>query len=423
MFHLGKINLYFWERILHSPKNIKFSMKKYITEIIHLGLLLSIANGINGQTRSKIHKINIEFQHSISFEGVKCFEVIREFKPITQKDTILSKTILIVDKSNNENSQDSIYRFLAFLNDSVSYFYENGDYVYFNPLNKTASKIISESTFSLIRKTPWFFFPLISKYPMLITKYRKEEETKILANENAYTINASEFIKEDSSCYHKKIKFTRTGDIEILTEEAFYKSCKEIEQYKLISVRELACNDSLFLKHKNNFHEFISGYSLTVNDVNKPYERKLKVGNIAPDWVGKDLTGDSIKLSDFTNGIMILDFWYSNCHPCWLAINALDSVYKEFRDSLDLKVIGINPVDVHYDNALEIFKERGKGTYPVIFTGKSVPRDYEVYGYPVIFIIDLPTKKILKIHEGYSKDLSFQIKEFLNKYKRGINLE
>jgi peroxiredoxin len=37
--------------------------------------------------------------------------------------------------------------------------------------------------------------------------------------------------------------------------------------------------------------------------------RSLQPGKIAPDIVGKDLDGKSMKLSDFRGKVVLLDFW------------------------------------------------------------------------------------------------------------------
>ncbi|MCH2022200.1 MAG: TlpA family protein disulfide reductase [Saprospiraceae bacterium] len=57
------------------------------------------------------------------------------------------------------------------------------------------------------------------------------------------------------------------------------------------------------------------------------------IGSIAPDFVAYMPNGDSLRLSDYRNQLVFLDFWGSWCGPCREYNKGLARVFEEFKNS------------------------------------------------------------------------------------------
>ena len=67
---------------------------------------------------------------------------------------------------------------------------------------------------------------------------------------------------------------------------------------------------------------------------------------------GKTLDGKEIKLSDYKNKIILLDFWASWCIPCREEMPELIKFYNKHKKE-DFVIIGIN-IDDHSENMRKI---------------------------------------------------------------------
>ena len=58
----------------------------------------------------------------------------------------------------------------------------------------------------------------------------------------------------------------------------------------------------------------------------------LKTGTMAPDFVSKGVSGNSVRLSDWKGKIILLDFWATWCGPCRASLPHTESVAKRCKD-------------------------------------------------------------------------------------------
>ncbi|QOJ30268.1 MAG: TlpA family protein disulfide reductase [Ignavibacteriales bacterium] len=108
-------------------------------------------------------------------------------------------------------------------------------------------------------------------------------------------------------------------------------------------------------------------------------------GKKAPDFSLKDLNGKVVKLSDFKNKIIIIDFWATWCGPCRKGIPDLVSLQKTYGK--DVVIIGIT-VD---DDLAEVppFAQKYGINYPVLYADRKVIKDYGgIDAIPTSFIVD-----------------------------------
>jgi len=65
----------------------------------------------------------------------------------------------------------------------------------------------------------------------------------------------------------------------------------------------------------------------------------------APDIVLKDLSGQTVKLSDYKGKVVILNFWASWCPPCKSEMPDLDKTAKELAAGKDAVLLAVNLTD------------------------------------------------------------------------------
>jgi len=99
---------------------------------------------------------------------------------------------------------------------------------------------------------------------------------------------------------------------------------------------------------------FVSGDgSVTILE---PAQRQL-----APEAVGVDLNGVTLKLSDFAGQVVVLNVWASWCAPCRAEAPALEEVARQF-DGKGVQFIGLNTRDSQA--AAQAFTRNFGVTYP-----------------------------------------------------------
>ena len=122
-----------------------------------------------------------------------------------------------------------------------------------------------------------------------------------------------------------------------------------------------------------------------------------KIGSKAADFSLKSTTGKTIKLSDYKNKVVIIDFWATWCGPCRRGIPDLVAIQNEFKN--DVVIIGIS---VDTDTKMEVpkfIKEKGIN-YAVVFADDAIAKKYGgIEGIPASFVID-KTGLIADAHVG-----------------------
>jgi thiol-disulfide isomerase/thioredoxin len=146
---------------------------------------------------------------------------------------------------------------------------------------------------------------------------------------------------------------------------------------------------------------------------------KPEVGDIPPDFLGKNLAGEEILLSHYKGKVVVITFWATWCGPCKKELPVLGSLQKKL-DPSDLQVISIN----HRDNRknFKVMAEALKD-HPLVLTfdkGNKIGRRYGVSGIPHMVILDREGK-IKNTHVGYSessmREMLLEIVELVNSTK------
>lgn len=129
------------------------------------------------------------------------------------------------------------------------------------------------------------------------------------------------------------------------------------------------------------------------------HEPTFELGTPAPDFTAADTLGISHSLSDFADGIVVVDFWASWCGDCRREMPALKQLYADYHDR------GIEFLSVSFDEDAAAWKScLRKQEFPwlqisnlmpwhskvdgVSKTTNPIARDYDLKWIPTLYLID-----------------------------------
>ena len=116
----------------------------------------------------------------------------------------------------------------------------------------------------------------------------------------------------------------------------------------------------------------------------------------APEFTLPDLLGEQVSLSDFSEGPVILNFWFTQCGPCRREIPELSS----FQDAHpEVPILGISVDQGITTDVLARHSERLGIRYSVLHDPQSrVASAYGVSFFPTTFIVR--SGKIERVRQG-----------------------
>jgi thiol-disulfide isomerase/thioredoxin len=113
----------------------------------------------------------------------------------------------------------------------------------------------------------------------------------------------------------------------------------------------------------------------------------------------KTLDNKEIKLSDFRNKVLFINFWATWCIPCIAEMNSLQKLYESFKDE-DVQFFLISNED---GKTVQEFLGKKQFTFPVCILGsESVPQVFKTEGVPATFIVNREGGIVFK-HIGAAK--------------------
>ena len=120
-------------------------------------------------------------------------------------------------------------------------------------------------------------------------------------------------------------------------------------------------------------------------------------GEMAPDFIGTTLTGETIKLSELRGKTVVINVFASWCGPCQLEAPHLAQVYNDLGGD-DIEFIGLN----FEENRSEVaaFQAEYDWVFPVVLNQDGALTDiYHPIGLPTSWFID-PQGVIQYVHIG-----------------------
>jgi len=135
-------------------------------------------------------------------------------------------------------------------------------------------------------------------------------------------------------------------------------------------------------------------FSLGLSDL---WTHRIEYGN----WTGnvsnselipfsfEDKEGNSVDHKSLQGKIVLLDFWFINCGPCWVKFPKLQKMYEKYGNTDDIRIYAVNR-PMKRDKPGDLFRtiEEKEYTFPVL---KGTQEDMDalgVYKYPTVMLLD-----------------------------------
>lgn len=95
---------------------------------------------------------------------------------------------------------------------------------------------------------------------------------------------------------------------------------------------------------------------------------------------------DTIKLKDFKEKYILLDFWFASCLPCLTALPELNELSSQYYNS-DLKVVGINCFDMNNSKALSAKLRSRNITIPILYGKQDILNALDLKNFPSYYLL------------------------------------
>ncbi len=111
----------------------------------------------------------------------------------------------------------------------------------------------------------------------------------------------------------------------------------------------------------------------------------LNPGDIAPDFSASLLDGRLVKLSEFSDKVVLLNFWATWCGPCAAEMPSLQRLHDRFKDK-GFAVLAV-AVDDQESNVRDFAKQYGL-TFPIALDLSGLTkRPYKISGFPESLVL------------------------------------
>ncbi|MFA5523497.1 MAG: TlpA disulfide reductase family protein [Tissierellales bacterium] len=113
----------------------------------------------------------------------------------------------------------------------------------------------------------------------------------------------------------------------------------------------------------------------------------VDIGDSAPDFILKDLEGNSVSIKDFKGEkAVFLNFWASWCPPCREEMPDLDKLYQEYKDD-DFIVLAVNVGES--EKTVKEFIVENDYSFPVLLDiTQATGIAYNTFSIPTSVLVD-----------------------------------
>ena len=111
-----------------------------------------------------------------------------------------------------------------------------------------------------------------------------------------------------------------------------------------------------------------------------------KVTLKAPDFTVLDMSGNSVKLSDYTGKPIIVNFWATWCTYCVREMPDFEAMYKKYGDRVNFLMVNVEDTSL---STIQKYLDNNGYTFPVYNDASGTAAyTYGVTGYPTTYFFD-----------------------------------
>jgi thiol-disulfide isomerase/thioredoxin len=93
--------------------------------------------------------------------------------------------------------------------------------------------------------------------------------------------------------------------------------------------------------------------------------------------------------------VVLFDFWFINCGPCWVKFPNLQELHEKYASRVDFEVFAVNrPMRNDEPNELFTSIEEEGYTFPVLRGTQEMMDAFDVYVYPTVVLLNKDGKVV-----------------------------
>jgi peroxiredoxin len=141
-------------------------------------------------------------------------------------------------------------------------------------------------------------------------------------------------------------------------------------------------------------------------------DRGVHTDAMASDFSLKDMSGKTVRLSDYKGKVVLLEFWAAWCPPCRASVPGLEKLHNAYKDK-GLVLLAVSMDEGGWDEVKSFIKESGI-TYTVLMGTEDVAIKYQVRSIPMMLVLNREGKISKRyIGMGSDEELEKDIKAYL----------
>ncbi|MCB9025383.1 MAG: redoxin domain-containing protein [Bdellovibrionaceae bacterium] len=116
-----------------------------------------------------------------------------------------------------------------------------------------------------------------------------------------------------------------------------------------------------------------------------------------PDFELKDLNGNMIRLSNYKDKVVIVNFWASWCDPCVEEFPALMALVEHFKGRIVMMAISADNTEEDMKNFLKAFKVDNQNIIVMWDKEQNVAKKFGTQVLPESYILGINNKLVRKV--------------------------